>query len=378
MNQSKKTPNFIRFLYFGISIICFGFGTLHTYLGFRVLNIGGSIYGSIFLAFLILMALITCYYYALNGKKLALYFYLVFALAFFVSNLNYFYPQYSKNYLVKEEAGELKNILTNYNEIIEKEVNPAKSDYLKKLQELNDHKTSLIREIKERGGFGSFATKELEQFNKLAGSAISPDRNLGTTDQERKDKAAHFEKELENAIKTYQRNTLKETDQAAVALFEAKDSMKAKYEGYNRELQRIIKEKVQINLNDIDSVPYIPVIKTLTDVVDFLDGISIKVNTAKNKQILRPFEKDKNGALVLPTVKYLGRAEHTVNSIFKRLDKGDTWVSVILCFFIDIIIPLFLYFVIRKSDDEENSEYQSARHKGDPRSLGDYKKHLKK
>jgi hypothetical protein len=377
MSKAAKTPEFIKFLYIAISIICFGFGTLHTYLGFRVLNIGGSLYGSIFLAVLILMALITCYYFAIKGKKLALYFYLVFALAFFVANLNYFYPQYSKNSLVKEEAGEIKNMLTTYKEIIDKEVNPSKSGYLKNLQELNDHKTSLLREIKDRGGFGSFANGELDQFNKIAGSKISPDRNLGTTQAERVEKAAHFEKELDNAIKTYQRNTLKEQDQAAIALFEAKDEMTLKFDQYNEQLLKIIREKIDINLSDIEAVPYIPEIKALTDIVDFLDAISIKVNTAKNQVILTPFEKDKKGVLLLPTVKYLGRAEHTVNSISKRLDKGDTWVSIILCFFIDIIIPLFMYFVIKKNDDEQENQYARTTTRKGPKVLPNYQNHLK-
>jgi hypothetical protein len=379
MTKSTKTPNFIKFLYLAICIICFGFGTLHTYLGFRVLNIGGSVYGSIFLAVLILMALITCYYYAIKGKKIALWFYLVFALAFFVSNLNYFYPQYSKNSLIKEEAGEVKNVLNNYKEMIDKEVNPTQSDYLKKLQELYDHKTSLIREIRGRGGFGVYATKELEQFNKLAGSAISPDRNLGKTDLEREEKAIHFEKELNNAIKTFEKNTLKEQDQAAIALFEAKDEMNDKYNHYSDTLLLIVKEKININLNDIDSVPYIPEIKMITEIVDFLDAISIKVNTAKGVQLLLPFEKDKKGALLMPTVKNLGRAEHTVNSIIKRRDKGDTWVSVILCFFIDIIIPLFMYFVIRRNSGEgAETDNEKKKERGEPKSLGDYKQYLRK
>ncbi|MCL1938772.1 MAG: tetraspanin family protein [Candidatus Azobacteroides sp.] len=378
MTKSTKTPNFIKFLYLAISIICFGFGTLHTYLGFRVLNIGGSVYGSIFLAVLILMALITCYYYAIKGKKLALVFYLVFAMAFFISNLNYFYPQYSKNSLIKEEAGEVKNILNNYKEKIDKEVNPTQSDYLRKLQELNDHKTSLIREIRDRGGFGIYATKELEQFNKLAGSSISPDRDLGKTDAEREEKALHFEKELNNAIKTFEKNTLKEQDQAAIALFEAKDEMNEKYMYYSDTLLHIVKDKININLNDIDSVPYIPEIKVITEIVDFLDAISVKVNTAKDMQLLTPFEKDKKGALLMPTVKNLGRAEHTINSIIKRRDKGDTWVSIILCFFIDIIIPLFMYFVIRKNSGEETDAGNEKRKgSGGPKSLGDYKRHLK-
>jgi hypothetical protein len=49
----------------------------------------------------------------------------------------------------------------------------------------------------------------------------------------------------------------------------------------------------------------------------------------------------------------LGRIANTFKSIKDRITKVDTWAIIILCLFVDLIVPLAIYLLLRKKGDEE-------------------------
>jgi hypothetical protein len=55
----------------------------------------------------------------------------------------------------------------------------------------------------------------------------------------------------------------------------------------------------------------------------------------------------------------LGRIANTFKSVKDRISKVDTWAIIILCLFIDILVPLAIYMLLRKKRDEpENKSLQ--------------------
>ena len=54
-----------------------------------------------------------------------------------------------------------------------------------------------------------------------------------------------------------------------------------------------------------------------------------------------------------------GSIGHTLSSIFERSNKIDTWGIIVLCFFIDFIVPFAMFLVLRKNDGQLKSVFSS-------------------
>jgi hypothetical protein len=50
--------------------------------------------------------------------------------------------------------------------------------------------------------------------------------------------------------------------------------------------------------------------------------------------------------------RHLGEIEHTLISIGKRINRIDTWAMILLCLFIDLLVPLAIYFLVRRTGKE--------------------------
>jgi hypothetical protein len=48
--------------------------------------------------------------------------------------------------------------------------------------------------------------------------------------------------------------------------------------------------------------------------------------------------------------------KYTVLSIKERIDEIDTWAVIFFCLFIDLIVPLGIYLLLRKDGDEQETE----------------------
>ncbi|MXV38457.1 hypothetical protein GO491_07170 [Flavobacteriaceae bacterium Ap0902] len=348
--QTNKIPGYIKILGWLISLFAFAIGFWHTHLGLKEFRPLSWEYGSLIVAAIVLMVLIVSYERAVSGIKIAIVFWIICSTILFIFNLNSFYPSYLGRKLVKEEAIALSDSLELYKNKIDKIVGLTGTEYLQKLQFLDNKKENLLREIKSRGGFGPHATKELQEFNQLAGSNISPDRKLGKTEESRNEMVSFFKEKLEKAIKTYVIKSIGSKENEAQKLFDSSQELNENYAVYKLGLENAIKDNTAIN---IDSVKYHPQIVLMTDVVNELDKTSRMFNTVRGKDEFYLFNKD--GENSQPRSQFIGTFEHTINSLIKRIDKKDTWGVIILCLFIDFLVPLAMFFLIREKIENSNS-----------------------
>jgi hypothetical protein len=125
------------------------------------------------------------------------------------------------------------------------------------------------------------------------------------------------------------------------------------YKIYCPILDSIANDDKRVYLDSLKFDNYIPnkQIKTLKLVVDKINQIDIRVNTALNKPQPPIYSKE------YPKSKHIGKFEHTLSSVKERINKIDTWGIILLCLFIDLLVPLFIYLMIRKTDDEEDQNY---------------------
>ena len=94
---------------------------------------------------------------------------------------------------------------------------------------------------------------------------------------------------------------------------------------------------------------------TVIDFVQELNTIVDKVNNGfdKDKPILKRLDKE-----VHPRADKLGTIKHTITSIFERIKEIDTWAIILVCLFIDLLVPLAIYLLLRKSDSDSDTPEQ--------------------
>jgi hypothetical protein len=56
----------------------------------------------------------------------------------------------------------------------------------------------------------------------------------------------------------------------------------------------------------------------------------------------------------------LGRIASTFKSVKDRISKVDTWAIIILCLFIDLVVPLAIYLLLRKKGDEPKEKPRTS------------------
>ena len=85
-------------------------------------------------------------------------------------------------------------------------------------------------------------------------------------------------------------------------------------------------------------------------------GIKYKSKETGKEEVLRMkvLNPDDKAELLFPKSKEMGKFNHTMDSVGKRIGKLDTWGILILVLFIDFIVPLGIYMLIRKKDGEDN------------------------
>lgn len=352
----NKTPGYIKLLGWLIALFAFAIGFWHTHLGLKEFKPLSWEYGSLIVAAIVLMVIVVSYQRAVSGVKIAVAFWLICSSILFIFNLNSFYPSYLGRKLIKEEAISINDSLEVYKNNIDKIVGLTGKEYVQKLQNLNDKKISLLREIENRGGFGSYATEELRQFNLEAGSNISPERNVGKTEKERKELVNHFKKEMDKAIAAYVIKSLGGKEKEAKKLLETSQNFNANYSYYKQGLEEIISDNNDIK---IDSVKHNPQIKLMISVVNELDRTARIFNTTRNNENFKLFNKA--GENSHPRSQFIGSFEHTINSVLERIGKKDTIGVLLLCFFIDFLVPLAMFFLIReKKVDNDKVTYDTS------------------
>jgi hypothetical protein len=349
MEKTKEIPPIVKIGAWLLSLIVFSVGFWHTHLGLKEMRPFGSEYGSIAIASIILLLLLITYYFAVSGNKTALIFYVICGIFFFVFNMNYFYPAYLGRQLVKEEATALNDTLQTYanrgngllNDMGFKNKDGSLSDYLDMIR----LKDIIITEIKELKGVGPNANKALNDFYRVASKHGIQTRINYQSDAIADAKMATFyETGLEAVIKDFLINsTSKGSNLANASNFVVGvgllDSLQKTYTPILK--NKIIPDNSDIKIEDVKNNTQI---LTLQNLVTGLDEASSKINEAAKKTYFQLMKEAKT--------RNLGRIAHTVKSVFERLNKIDTWAIILVCLFIDLLVPLAIYTLLRKKADD--------------------------
>ena len=358
MKSTKKIPPIIQTGAWLLSLIVFAVGFWHTHLGMKEMRPFGSENGSIAIAGIILLLLLITYWYAINGKKLALVFYIICGLFFFVFNLNYFYPAYMARELVKEEAIALNDTLQKFTGMSSKAVTQGSESTIKRLYTL---KALVLYEIKKDGGLGPDAKGYLSEINEITKLPIKLNGSLGNSQSKREDIATSYSNLIDNSINYYTLNNIKKVsgESNSQLVVDGMNELTAAQKKYTEPLKKIIEDDHEIPLDALITLRQKgknhPQIQTLQNLVTDLDNATKKINEGSKKNIY-PILKEAE-------TRNLGRIKHTFYSVKKRISETDTKGIILICLFIDLLVPLAIYLLLKKDENEEEDTRLKGRNR---------------
>ncbi len=354
MNSTKKTLPIVQIGLWLVILLVFAIGFWHTHLGLKEMKPFGSEWGSLAIAGILLLPILITYWYAVNGKKMALIFYVFYGIIFFVCNLNYFYPAYIARQIVKEEATALSDTLQNYkkqsNTLLIKNIVGFEDnkDELVDYENLKIYKAKVVTEIKySNDGWGQEASKAVDDFNEISekyGIPISVFSNVGNMTY--LELANVYDNYLEGTIQKVLETMVVNSKDGGVAnaLSFIKgvaelDTLQKNYATVLRD--SIIPDNSEINLEDVQTHPQIIILQKL---VTGINDATSKINSATKS------DSFKFQAVEEPQSRDLGRIAYTFQSIKDRNTKVETWVIIFLCLFVNLMLPLTIYPILLKKE----------------------------
>lgn len=354
MEEENKKSKALKIIFWIATIGCFIFGYYNTHLGLRTFNAFGSGNGSWFLAAIPLVMVVGGYIASVRGTKWMLALYLTGEILFFIFNLTYLYPTYLGRTLVREETRTLKDSLNVYQNRIDNRV-VVSGEEMQKLKELEVAQEMLLKEIKDREGFGPRATEQLNIINRIAGTNYTPDRNLGKDQDERNQKYEYWKKLTDKVIEDYTISLIH--DKNAVKWMQIRNNIDLISNEYNGKLEIIIDDNSDVDISHeaIANNSQIAVLKQLTTKLDEVAG-------DVNSIVPDLFNKIVTGkeTIAFPKTQQLGTFQHTMISVGERFGKLDTWGVIIICFFFDLLGPFLFYFYLRKDEAESYGTDEGA------------------
>jgi len=355
MNTTKKTPPIVQLGAWLLSLLVFAIGFWHTQLGLKEMRPFGSEWGGMAVAAIVLLLILITYWYAVNGKKMALIFYVLGGIIFFVCNLNYFYPSYVARKLVREEATALNDTLQSYtnksNRLLSVIGFNDTDGSLRDYTNMDEYKKSVVDEIKKNGQ-GSRAAGYLAKFNEIVARNKIALVELTTRGNFSNKELAQF---YENALNGRMRVFIENSAARGGAVRDAKNFILGinLFDSLNRIytpilLDSIIPDNSELKIENIKNNNQVVILQKLAT---GMDEASSKINEASKKKTV---VKSEDFVLIGETKSQnIGTIAHTVASIKDRITKVDTWAIIILCLFVDLIVPLAIYLLLRKKEDEE-------------------------
>ena len=353
MKSTKKIPPIVQIGSWLLSLIVFAIGFWHTHLGLKEMRPFGSEWGGLTIAGIVLLLILITYWYAVNGKKMAIIFYVLGGIVFFVCNLNYFYPAYLARQIVKEEATALNDTMQNYANRSKSLQNDA--GFANNVKEytafsnLQQLKNQLVIEIKKQAGWGPKSSEALSEFNKISedlGYKAKSFSNAG--DMSREELAQIYEDYLEgviqNVLGTLMMNSKDGGVQNAISVIKGVAELDSLQKGYTAILKdSIIPDNSDIKLEEVKTHPQINILQKL---VTGINDATSKINSGTKSNSYKFKELEESPS------RTLGRIANTFKSVKDRINKVDTWAIIILCLFVDLIVPLAIYLLLRKKEDE--------------------------
>ena len=338
-----------------ISLFAFAIGFYHTAEGMKYFTPLGFEGGAYIVSALITMLLILAYSRAIAGVKIALFFYLIFALFNFTFNLNSFYPNLNSRKLLQEEAKFINNTITSNRAISSKIIEPASQT---DLANMSSHRRQCLAEIIESGGFKEKAKEQLNLFNVISKKYDIAPIASGSFAAKNKNVDKVFGLAMDSVIKIIRQGQSNFPSETAFTAYKQFVALTEPTKEGSTKLSDIDSTFKEINTNSFkkkeDAVAFKKSIDKLDILVTKNDETAISINKLNlpdslGKDIkLIVFNKDKKAQLLYPKSKEIGSFAHTLNSMWQRIDKIDTWGVIILAFLIDFLVPFAIYFMIRK------------------------------
>lgn len=355
---SPAIPKIVQLGAWLLSFLVFAIGFWHTHLGLKEMRPFGSEWGGLVIAGVVLLLMLITYYFAIQGKKVALLFYIFCGLVFFVCNLNYFYPSYLGRTLLKEEATALNdtlqkytnraNVLLNKAGFTSKEGDGSLSDYMRMKQ-----LAALIQdEILKANDIGPRTDQYVNELNKLLGPYSIKPINRRTGDS-REDRANFYRNGYEAGIKNWLMARLQKGNDVGYAaqLLVGVGKLDTLQLAFTPLLtKQIIPDNSDVNL---DSVKTHPQIQSLQMLVSGMDEATSKINESLNQPAFVELKE--------APIRNLGKIAHTLSSIQKRSSSLDTIAIVFICLLMDLLVPLAIYSLLKN---------QPTQHRVDPFKLG--------
>jgi hypothetical protein len=333
--MNKKIPPIVQIGAWLLSLIVFAIGFWHTHLGIKEMKPFGKEWGGLAVAGIVLLLILITYWFAVNGKKLFLVFYIFFGVIFFICNLNYFYPAYMARTLIKEEAIALKDTIDSYSK-----VNSFSNEAWAKNDNLTQFRDEIKTQIENDGGFGTVAANYLQKFNQTAGTQIDPPNNLNLSEEQK----TNLLKRLDEEITKWQIRNAGDGFADAASLSEGITELNDLRKNVSPKLEQIGSEDEEFKLDSLKNHPKVVIIK---ETVQKINSAVIKMNKGNKKEILAELSKEK-----YPRADKLGEIQNTFITIGERINQISTWAIIILCLVIDLLAPLVIYLALRKKGDE--------------------------
>jgi hypothetical protein len=355
MEKKQETPQIVKIGAWLLSLIVFAVGFWHTHLGLKEMRPFGSEYGSIAIAAIVLLLLLLTYYFAISGSKIALIFYVFCGLFFFTFNLNYFYPSYLGRQLLKEEATALNDTLQEYSNRVASQQYEAgfenKSKEITDYENLKTKKKQIVTEIRDFSGWGPESSSSLQDFNKISkqyGFPIKQFSNAGTMTREELSKIydSYLNGIIQQVLQSLMVNTKNGSVQNTLSFLKGASELDSLQINYTPILKEsIIPDNSEIELDEVKRHPQIDILQRL---VTGINDATSKINNATKAKSY------KFSVLEESQSRTLGRIANTFKSVKKRIDKVDTWTIIFICLFIDLLVPLAIYVLLKKKEGQED------------------------
>jgi hypothetical protein len=362
-NSVSQMPKYLIIIGWLVSLFAFSLGFYHTADGVSYLQPLGLKYGGFILSGLISLMLVLSYARAVSGVKIALVFYIVCALFNFIFNLNSFYPNMNSRKLLQEEAEQIRDTIQYNLSQYQNLVNLGSS---LDIANLESKRNACINEIVKSNGFGDAAQQNLKEFNSISSKYGVAPINAGSFSVNSPNAASVFSAQMDKVIADLKNGTstitnadaaLSKMSQLGKMFSRSNDNEMSSADSIFKEISDNPKTKKE------DAIAYKKSVEKLEDLVKKNDEMAAAVNTLgikyKNKETgkeqvlkMKVLNPDDKAELLFPKSKEIGKFNHTMDSIGKRIGKLDTWGILILVLFIDFIVPLGIYLLIRKKVGE--------------------------
>lgn len=320
-----------------IAVLCLGFSFYAMMVGYR--DLVGSLFGSGVLALILVLML-----FALNfklrrglmsgmgasGVAVLMILYFVVVLASFSGMFNKFYSTFMGDELIREE---LQQKITAVQTLKERAVAELTSEEAEKLRAQVESKIGqLSAQIQnpQEPGLGQKAQLILVDIETLLGEKLTRLVGRDTTSVGLKKLADSYAEMIRSALERNKKMVeLNEPERRAYVGILTKDS-KTIIDRLTESL-RAVSSKTEVARSDA--------LLTLQDAVNLYKGIG-----SKTRSLLKDKKFEYDEAIRVENDE-IGKISHTYRSAIAHINHWAVWVAAFLALMIDLIVPLFVYFL---------------------------------